>query len=75
MSIQTGYEDDKHDDEKKLPPPEEVEWKVEHMAIGSSEEDKAITYVRVEVGGKTLGMLRLPNTEYLRWLRERLAHE
>ncbi|MCH7479755.1 MAG: hypothetical protein IIC79_00020 [Chloroflexi bacterium] len=69
MSIQTGYEDRK---EKDIPPPEKVKWRVELSSIGESEHEKDKIFVRIEIDGDVIGMLRLPDTEYLIWLRERI---
>ena len=72
MSIQTGYED--RDPEAIDTPPEEAKWKVEYQPIGSNESEKTF-YVRLDADGKSLGLLRLPSLEYVRWLRERLQGE
>ena len=69
MSIQTGYEDRVG---KDIPPPDKVTWKVELSSIGESEHEKEKIFVRIEIDGDPIGMLRLPDTAYLIWLRERI---
>jgi len=32
-------------------------------------------YVRVEINGESIGMLRLPNNDYVRFVRERLNYD
>ncbi len=71
IPVSTGYEDPPPE-ESKIPPPEEVKWLVQIALVGESVEEKDIVFVTVEVDGESLGLLRLPNGEYLRWLRERI---
>ncbi len=72
MTIQTGYGDRPS---KSIPPPEDVEWKVQITQIGEGEAEKDKVFVRVEIDGDSLGLLRLPNTAYLLWLRERIQEK
>ena len=69
MSIQTGYNDRP---EKEIPPPDKAVWKIEITKVGEGEVEKDKIYVRIEIDGDVLGMLRLPSAEYLVWLRERI---
>jgi len=70
----TGYQgpDYPPDETKKTKPPEECEWMISQKNVGNAEEDTDTIYAAFEVDGETLGMVRLPNPEYLRWLRERI---
>ncbi|MEE8113049.1 MAG: hypothetical protein V3T23_01720 [Nitrososphaerales archaeon] len=75
-SSHTGYQGpdfiDKDDDEPKTKPPEECIWKIEIKPVARSDEYPETIFAQVEIDGDVVGMVRLPNTEYLRWLRERI---
>ena len=71
MKISTGYEGpDYMEEEKKVKPPEECEWVVLVKEVADTESETL--YATIECDKETLGMVRLPNPEYLRWLRERI---
>lgn len=73
MTDLTGYQGpDYMEEEKEVKPPEECEWKLEIKQVGNTSEEIAKIYVTFECDGEVLGMVRLPNPEYLRWLRERI---
>ena len=68
---QTGYEGpDAKKEAEKIPAPETRTWKVLFEKIGHSEE--GIVFVTIELDGLVIGMLRLPNNEHVKWLRERI---
>ena len=72
-STSSGYQGPDYPSEKKdLKPPEECEWFVVEKKVAESEDFGDIIYARFECDGETLGMIRLPNVEYLRWIRERI---
>lgn len=71
--LDTGYQGpDYMDEEKSTKPPSECEWRIVQKNVGESERETAVVYAAFEVDGEVLGMVRLPNAEYLRWLRERV---
>jgi len=71
--ISTGYQGpDYTEEEKKVKPPEECEWYLVENKVGDSSEETGTVYAAFECDGEVLGMVRLPNPEYLRWLRERI---
>jgi hypothetical protein len=71
MKSTSGYQGPSSDD-KKVDPPNEVEWLIKERQVGGDSEDDDTVYAAFEADGEVLGMVRLPNPEYLRWLRERI---
>jgi hypothetical protein len=71
--VTSGYEgpDYTPGEDKKVKPPEDCTWSITQKNVGDSEEADTI-YAAFECDGEVLGMVRLPNPEYLRWLRERI---
>ena len=75
MTVTTsGYQgpDYMDEEEKKVKPPEECEWKVSVLSVADNEEKPEIVFAAISTDGQVLGSVRLPNPEYLRWLRERI---
>jgi len=69
----TGYQGpDYTDDEKKTKPPEECEWLIVQKQVGDTNAESITVYAAFECDGEVLGMITLPNPEYLRFLRERM---
>ena len=73
MKDLTGYQGpDYMDKDKETKPPGECEWYIIERKVGNTSKDITTVYVAFECDGEVLGSLRLPNPEYLRWLRERI---
>ncbi len=70
----SGYQGpDYMEEKKKTPQPEECEWTVEVLKIAdNSDENPDVVYAAIHVDGQVIGSVRLPDVEYLRWLRERI---
>ena len=72
MRSDSGYEGPDHLNKEKIKPPEDAEWIIKTKDVADSDEYTETVYAVFEVDGETLGMVRLPNPEYLRYLRERM---
>jgi len=71
MKVSTGYEGpDYLEEDKKVKPPEECKWAVLEKKVADSDDE--VLYATIECDEETLGSVRLPNPEYLRFLRERI---
>ena len=68
----SGY-DGPHEAEEKCPSPNTRRWEV--VFNDSLRGDEEYVYVRVEIDGEGIGLLRLPDNEHVRFVRERLNHE
>lgn len=70
----SGYDgpENPHAEKNTIPSPQSRVWEVELEQVGQMVGGEVV-YARIVVDGETLGALRLPNNEHLRWLRERLA--
>lgn len=69
----SGYQGPNHPDEdKKTKPPEECEWSVSILNVADSDSDTEVVFAAIYADGQVLGSVRLPNPEYLRYLRERI---
>jgi len=68
----SGYQGPDYGEDKKVKPPEDCVWYIVEKKVADSEEFTDVVYASFECDGEVLGMVRLPNPEYLRWLRERI---
>lgn len=67
----TGYEQD--EEKPKIPLPDSVSWTVELDHVARSLDDPYTMYCTLQIDGKVMGMIRLPNAEYLEYLRNKLV--
>ena len=74
-SNHTGYEGPftPDDEEEKTKPPEDCEWELKIHNIADSDSEPEVVFVTISIDGQVLGSVRLPNPEYLRFLRERIS--
>lgn len=74
--MHTGYQGpdyiDKDDEPEKVKTPGDCKWKIQIKNVARSDEYPDTVFAQVEIDGDVVGMVRLPNAEYLRWLRERV---
>ena len=69
----SGYQGPDYTEEKKnLKLPKDCEWLVKVLSVADSDESPDVVFASIEIDGEVLGSVRLPNPEYLRWLRERI---
>lgn len=61
---QTGYEDNKHE-EDVLPPPTACVWELEQMHVA----DSTSIYASVSINGEVVGSIRLPTEAYYQYAR------
>lgn len=69
-SLTAGYKGSENQDGSEIPDPDKVSWRFERMTDHAQHPD--IIYVRIEIDDVPCGFLRLPNQEYLKWIRSRL---
>lgn len=69
-SVTAGYDGDNPHDEE-LPDPETLKWRVPLINTGSD----GVIYARLQAGTETLGLLRVPNAAYLRFIRKWMTHD
>jgi len=67
----TGGYDGESLEDQKVKPPEDCEWEVRYLYVGQSEEDPS-SFAVITLDGEPIGSVRVPNSEYIRWLRERI---
>ncbi len=71
MTDETGYAGPAPKKElENVPDPEDRKWMVLFEPVAHNEE--GIAFVRIELDGETIGMLRLPNNEHVVWLKGRI---
>ena len=68
--LSTGYENQPEKDEQGEKSPQSSKWEFENVHIGSSGNS---VYVNVMLDGEVIGMMRLPGSIYLAWIRERFT--
>lgn len=71
----TGYEEKDSGEKKDIPSPNDVTWTCELDHVAESKDDGDTVFCRIEIDNQTVGMLRLPNSEYLEWIRIKLKKE
>lgn len=69
---QAGYQGPDYLEEKKVKPPEECEWEISVLSVADNDEEPEVVFAAISVDKHILGSVRLPNPEYLRFLRERI---
>ena len=69
QKVSTGYES--RSETESLPLQSTYNWELEVERIADGE----CVYTRLDLDGKTVGTLRLPNLEVVKWLRERLSRK
>lgn len=67
-----GYEGPDGTEIKKLKLPEDCLWELAIISVGSQEGDDDTVYVTFLLDGEPLGSLRLPSSEYVRYLRQKI---
>jgi hypothetical protein len=56
----------------KLKPPEDCLWELPIIHVGSQEGDDDTVYVTLLLDGEPLGSIRLPSSDYVRHLRQKI---
>lgn len=63
-----GYDGSENEESSKIPPPTEASWLVE-IQQGHVQHPEVV-FARLIINGEACGFFRLPNMEYLKWLRQ-----
>lgn len=75
MIIQvTGYEEKKPGEDEEIPKPESLSWTCEIERVGESLDGRSMQCT-LRIDDRVVGMIRLPNNEYLTYFRNLLTKE